>query len=97
VAEGCGAASRRREIQRLEKELRESESVLPADFRETYERIVRSKGADAMAEVQGEFCGGCYRQLTPNMMSELAMAVAVFCKNCGRLIYLPEDRSPAGR
>ena len=47
-----------------------------------------------MAEVQGEFCGGCYQQLTPNNMAELSMAVAIFCRNCGRLIYLPEDRTP---
>ena len=84
------------EITRLEADLREAESVLPAEFRETYERLVKSKGQDAMAEVQGEFCGGCYQQLTPNNMSELHMARAIFCRNCGRLVYLPEDRTPGG-
>ncbi len=84
------------EIKRLEAELRQAESVLPADFREAYQRVVNSKHEDAMAEVQGEFCGGCYQQLTPNNMSELNMARAIFCRNCGRLIYLPEDRSPSG-
>ncbi len=32
------------EINRLEADLREAESVLPAEFRETYERLVKSKG-----------------------------------------------------
>ncbi len=73
-----------------------AESDLPADFRDAYDRVVNSKHDDAMAEVQGEFCGGCFKQLTPNIMAELAMARAIFCKNCGRLIYLPEDRSPGG-
>jgi uncharacterized protein len=84
------------DLRRLEAELREAEAALPADFRENYQRIVNSKQDDAMAEVQGEFCGGCYQQLTPNNMAELSMAVAIFCRNCGRLIYLPEDRTPSG-
>jgi predicted nucleic acid-binding Zn-ribbon protein len=84
------------EIGRLEGELRQAEDGLPADFREAYQRVVNSKHEDAMAEVQGEFCGGCYQQLTPNNMAELSMARAIFCRNCGRLIYLPEDRSAAG-
>jgi len=82
------------EILRLETELREAEGVLPVDFRESYQRVVNSKQDDAMAEVQGEFCGGCYQQLTPNNMAELTMSMAIFCRNCGRLIYLPEDRTP---
>jgi uncharacterized protein len=84
------------DLKRLEAELREAEAVLPADFRQNYQRVVNSKQDDAMAEVQGDFCGGCYQQLTPNNMAELSMAVAIFCRNCGRLIYLPEDRTPSG-
>jgi predicted nucleic acid-binding Zn-ribbon protein len=82
------------DIRRLEAELVIAEAELPADFRESYDRVVKSKHDDAMAEVQGDFCGGCFKQLTPNILSELRMARAIFCKNCGRLIYLPEDRSP---
>ena len=79
------------EIARLEGERARAEGELPADFRVDYDRVVKSKHEDAMAEVQGDFCGGCCRQLTPNLLSELRMARAVYCKNCGRLIYLPED------
>lgn len=82
------------DTKRLEAQLAEAESALPADFRQQYQRVVNSKQEDAMAEVQGEFCGGCYVQLTPNNMAELSMALAIFCRNCGRLIYLPEDRTP---
>ncbi len=85
------------DLKRLEAELRAAEAQLPADFRESYQRVVNSKHEDAMAEVQGEFCGGCYQQLTPNNMAELSMALAIFCRNCGRLIYLPEDRTPGGK
>lgn len=85
------------EIKRLEAELHEAESTLPADFRQAYDRVVKSKQDDAMAEVQGDCCGGCCQQLTPNMLSELSMSQVVFCRNCGRVIYVPEDRTPAAR
>jgi predicted nucleic acid-binding Zn-ribbon protein len=47
-----------------------------------------------MAQVEGESCGGCYQNLTTNMINDLLMSRVVFCKVCGRLLYLPEDRSP---
>ncbi len=37
------------DVQRLEGELKEAEKALPADFRDAYQRIVKSKGSDAMA------------------------------------------------
>ena len=84
----------RSELKRVQAELAAAESALPPDIRDPYNRVVRSRGSDALAEVQGEFCGGCYQQLTPNMFNELAMGRVIFCKSCGRMIYLPEDRTP---
>jgi predicted nucleic acid-binding Zn-ribbon protein len=81
------------DIKRLDSELLAAEQGLPDDFREVYIRIVRSRGADAMAEVEGEVCMGCSVRLTPNMSAEIKMGRAVTCKSCGRLIYSPEDRS----
>jgi uncharacterized protein len=81
------------DIKRLEVELVTAEQGLPDDFREVYIRIVRSRGADAMAEVESEVCLGCSVRLTPNMSAEVSMGRAVTCKSCGRLIYSPEDRS----
>jgi predicted nucleic acid-binding Zn-ribbon protein len=83
------------DVTRLEKELREAETALPDDLRETYQRIVKAHGEDAMAQVEGESCGGCHKQLTPNVMSQLTMGSVVFCKACGRMLYLPEDRIPS--
>ncbi len=82
------------DVKRLEADLAEAEKALPNDFRDGYNRIVKAKGQDAMAPVEGDTCGGCFQQLTANIMNELIMARAVFCKNCGRLLYLPEDRTP---
>ncbi len=78
------------DIERLGEDLKRAESELPPDFRRDYDRIIAAKGEDALAEVEGDICGGCFQQFTPNMLSDLTMGRAVFCKNCGRLIYQPE-------
>jgi predicted nucleic acid-binding Zn-ribbon protein len=78
------------DIKRLEVDLAAAERELPDDFRESYQRLVRSRGADAMAEVEGGVCTGCSVNLTPNLQSEVSMGRAVTCKSCGRLIYRPE-------
>lgn len=83
----------RSEIARIEADLIEAEKVLPADVRQAYDRVVAAKGDDAMAPVEGEVCNGCYQQITANMLNQLMMKQLVFCKSCGRLLYIPEDRS----
>jgi predicted nucleic acid-binding Zn-ribbon protein len=80
------------EIVRVKSELETVERDLPEDARESYRRIVKSKGADAMAAVEAESCGGCCQQITGNMLSELAMGRVVACRSCGRLLYLPESQ-----
>jgi predicted nucleic acid-binding Zn-ribbon protein len=82
------------DYKRLEAQLLESEKGLPEDLRVTYQRMVRDKGADGMAVVEGEHCGGCYQNITPNTMSSLMMDKIILCQVCGRMLYLPEARAP---
>lgn len=82
------------EVTRLTAELSKAESNLPSEIKANYERMARASGEDAMAPVEGEVCGGCYQTLTPNMLNELALSRIVFCKSCGRLLYMPEDTAP---
>ncbi len=82
------------DVKRVQAGLETAEAALPGDIRQHYERLIASKHEDAMAEVEGEFCGGCFKQLTPNSMAELSMSRGIFCRDCGRLIYLPEDLTP---
>ncbi|MDZ4821077.1 MAG: phospholipase [Planctomycetota bacterium] len=83
------------EVRRVEGNLQQAEAALPKDFKDAYDRVVRSKGRDSMAPIDGESCGGCFQQLTPNMINDLMLSRVVFCKVCGRLLYLPENRAPA--
>ena len=80
------------DVARCQTELKEVEKKLPADFYVHYERLSRSKGADALAVVEGENCGGCYTSLTTNTYNSLLTGKVVMCQNCGRILYLPEDR-----
>ncbi len=78
------------DFERLEEELRQSEDELPGDFQDMYRRLVRAKGSDALAPMLGEFCGGCNQHVPLNMYNSLALSKPVFCRSCGRLLYLPE-------
>ena len=88
------ATAMQSDISRLQAELDAAESSLPADFRVQYDRIIRSKQDDALAPAEDGVCTGCGQQITMNMQNELAMSRSVFCKSCGRLLYLPENRMP---
>ena len=85
----------RHDIQRLDGELRQSEEGLPPTVREVYQRMVRQRGEDALAAVIDGCCGGCNQQVPLNVQAEIRMSHPMFCKTCGRLLYLPEDAPPA--
>lgn len=82
------------DIERLEKELSECEAALPEAFRDHYNRVVRSRGEDALAAVEGEYCSGCNQHVPVNIINELMLSRPVACRSCGRLLYLPEEATP---
>lgn len=79
------------EVARVRAELEAVEKDLAPDLREKYDRVVKHKGADGMAPVEGQSCGGCCQQITGNMMSDLVLGRPAVCRSCGRLLYLPES------
>lgn len=83
------------EVVRVRTELETVERDLAEDVRERYLRVVRSKGADGLAAIDGQTCGGCFQQITGNMLSELMLGRAVVCRNCGRLLYMPHTARTA--
>jgi uncharacterized protein len=85
------------DLDRLEAELRQNEGQLPDAIREVYQRMVRQRGEDALAEVDGLSCGGCHQQVPLNLLAEIRMSHPMFCKTCGRLLYLPENFAPIPR
>ena len=75
------------DVKRLEAELTEAEKGLPADFRNDYDRVIRAKGADGMARMEGGCCEGCGQSVTLNQQNYLILSKPVFCTACGRLLY----------
>jgi predicted nucleic acid-binding Zn-ribbon protein len=81
------------EVARIRGDLQATEKELADDVREKYDRVVKQRGADGMALVEGNSCGGCCHQITGNMLSDVMLGRMVACRSCGRLLYLPETAS----
>ena len=80
-------ASLERDLADFQQRLETAEKVLPIDFKAEYDRVVRSKGSDALAPLEGETCGSCNVSVTLQMVNEVLLAKPVFCKSCGCLLY----------
>ena len=83
----------RGDLERLEAELKQQEAALPPEIIDVYRRMVRQLGEEALAPIEGEFCGGCNHQVPVNLLAEVMMLHPAFCKACGRLLYLPEGHT----
>jgi len=53
-----------------------------------YERLLKSKGPNAVVGIEHSVCGGCHMQLPTQITLDCrAMENLVSCINCGRLLY----------
>ena len=92
------ADEQRAQLAKMEAAVKEAEAFIPEDDRERYVRSVKQRGPDAMAAVEESACSGCYVSVTAQMMNELINgAHMVFCKTCGRILYLPDEVISATR
>lgn len=92
------AAGQRAQLGELESAVVEAEGLIPEDVRERYRRTVKQHGADAMAPVEYDrkaqlaSCSGCFVSVTTQGLNELLNGLhLIFCKTCGRLLYIPEE------
>jgi uncharacterized protein len=86
------AASIEADIVRLEAELKQCEAELPEAIREIYLRMAKKSGEDALAEVVDGACSGCYQQVPINLQANIRMLQPSFCRTCGRLLYIAEEK-----
>ncbi len=77
-------------LNEVHQSLREVEGSLPEDIRAQYERLLASRGEDAMSAVHNRTCTACYTEITAQNMQDLSQGQFILCKNCGRILYLPE-------
>jgi predicted nucleic acid-binding Zn-ribbon protein len=83
-------ASLQTQLSESQARLQESEISIPANIRVLYQRVVASKGPDALSAVQGRSCVACYTEITAQQSNELQQEMFVPCRSCGRILYLPE-------
>jgi len=81
------------EIADYSKQLQAEEVKMPREFREVYDRLVRSVGGEnALAVVVGQkYCGGCNHQIPVNSLAHILAKKPVTCSSCARLLYIPAD------
>ncbi|MGE5193362.1 MAG: zinc ribbon domain-containing protein [Deltaproteobacteria bacterium] len=72
----------------LRKAITNAEARLPENMVVPYRRLVQAHGAGALAEVDGNTCSSCYVSLPPPMVMQVRDGQALFCKTCGRLLYM---------
>jgi predicted nucleic acid-binding Zn-ribbon protein len=78
------------QLEKTRKTIDEVEFTLPEATRAQYERLVAARGEDALAAVQNQTCMACYTGITAQSFNDLSLGQLVFCKSCGRALYLPE-------
>ncbi len=79
------------EVSELESSLRIAEGSLPGEVAVVYRRLVQAHGADALAPVESKACTGCYSLLAPQESVQINVGKILFCRSCGRLLYLAES------
>ncbi len=59
----------------------------------TYERIRKGKGGLAVVPLRKRACGGCFKQIPPQMVQQIRRGDRLYtCDSCGRiLIWIDED------
>ncbi len=86
------ASAHKDQLQELETAIIEAEISIPEQERERYSRTVRQFGADALAACENGACLGCFTSVTTQMLNHLINGdQLMFCKSCGRLLYLDEQ------
>ncbi len=81
-------------IAALDKQRAEKVAEIPGDALETYERVLARYEDSALALVESRICQGCYMSVTSQAINELMVGEELIqCKNCLRILYLPEAAS----
>ena len=91
-------AAQKVQLDEIDAAIRGAEAIIPEDQREQYLRNIKQRAADALAPVEGGACSGCFVSVTSQMLNELINGGhLVFCKTCGRILYMAEEEHSALR
>ncbi len=69
------------------EELKGVDAQMPEEAMPMYLKMVKARGADGLARIEGRICTTCNTELTPQNASEVNRGLFVLCKSCGRIMY----------
>jgi len=75
----------------LHSAIANAEARLPENVIVAYRRLAQAYGAAALAQVDGNTCSSCYVSLPAQMVMQVRDGEVMFCKTCGRLLYMPRE------
>ena len=77
-------------VAELHRELeKHSAQDVPPDHLDLYRRLLSTREGEALAELQGQICQGCYVAIPKNLAVRLARGVdLVQCPSCDRILYV---------
>lgn len=79
------------ELEGVVNEIRELLGRIHPELREEFQRLVRQRGADALASTDLKSCGHCQTMLTRQKGVELMQKKPAFCQSCGSILYPAES------
>ena len=89
VAAEIKAAEERRAA--LESDRESRMGPMPTEVLAEYEKLLDAREGQAIAELDGRICQGCYVSVPNNIYVRLARGTTlVTCPSCNRILYLPE-------
>ena len=87
----------KKELATLQQGRAELASAVDEIARNKYERILKSKGENAVVGVDHGVCGGCHMKLQQQLIVTCqAQKELVTCSSCGRILYYTRDMELTG-
>jgi DNA-directed RNA polymerase subunit RPC12/RpoP len=90
------------EVDSLKPAREQAAAAVPLKARDAFERIVDHMDGEALAPIskpdkrrEEYICGGCHMDLVVDVYNKLhSRDDVVFCPNCRRILYIPDDLPP---
>jgi hypothetical protein len=80
------------QIRNLEDKRKIFSRDIDANILDKYERLLKTRQGLAIVPVKDNNCGACHMTVTHQKINEIKMYTdLVFCDNCVRALYIPED------
>jgi predicted nucleic acid-binding Zn-ribbon protein len=87
----------KQELAALQQGRAELASAVDESARNRYDRILKSKGENAVVGIEHAVCGGCHMKLQQQLVVACrAQKEIVTCSSCGRILYYTRDMELAG-